>query len=81
MVCVGAALVYLYLSAGINMFSTWREAHHDKAAVAAMAREHTLLQHQHETLGRQETREEEARRLGLIKKGEQSYIVSGLPGN
>jgi hypothetical protein len=81
MLFVGAALAYLYLSAGIRMLSTWRQAHHDNATVVAMEREHTRLQRQHEALGRQETLEREARQLGLIKKGEQSYIISGLPNN
>ena len=27
------------------------------------------------------TLEVEARRLGMMRRGEQSYIVSGLPGN
>jgi cell division protein FtsB len=78
---VGVALSYLYLSAGIHMLSTWGQARHDNAAVVAMEHEHTLLQRQHETLGRAETLEEEARRLGMIKKGEQPYIMSGLPNN
>ena len=81
MLFVAAALAYLYLSAGIHMFSTWRQAHSDNATVAALRREHTLLKSQHEVLARQGTMEEEARRLGMMKKGEQSYVVSGLPGN
>ncbi len=81
MLCVAAALAYLYLSAGIHMLSTWRQARGDRATVAALRRENTLLKRQHEALGRQGTKEEEARRLGLMKRGEQSYVVSGLPGN
>ena len=81
MLFVGAALVYLYLSAGIHMLSTWRQARRDSATVVAMEREHTLLERQHEALGTGETLEQEARQLGMIKKGEQSYIVSGLPNN
>jgi hypothetical protein len=75
------AVVYLYLSAGIHMFSTWRQARHDSAAVAAMAREHKLLVRQHEALLRRGTLEAEARRLGMMKRGEQPYIVTGLPNN
>ena len=81
MLLVGAALVYLYLSAGIRMLSTWRQARGDGAAVAAMAREHVKLVRQHEVLGRRGTLEVEARQLGMMRRGEQSYIVSGLPGN
>lgn len=81
MLFVGAALSYLYLSAGIHMLSTWRQARSDSATVAAMEREHALLERQHEALGRGAALEDDARRLGMIKKGEQSYIVSGLPNN
>jgi cell division protein FtsB len=81
MLCVLVALVYLYVSAGVHVLSTWRQAGHDSAAVAAMEREHTQLVHQHEILSRQETLEVEARKLGLIKPGEQPYLVTGLPKN
>ena len=50
MLFVLAALLYLYLSAGIHMFSTWRQARHDSATVASMEREHGALVRQHEAL-------------------------------
>ncbi len=81
MLFVAAALLYLYLSAGIHMLSTWSQSRHDSATVAAMERENVVLKRQHEVLGRRGTLEEEARRLGMIKQGEKAYIVSGLPGN
>jgi hypothetical protein len=81
MLFVLAALCYLYLSAGIHMFSTWTQARHDSAKVVSMEREHRLLERQHQALGRRGTQEEQARRLGMMKRGEQVYIVSGLPNN
>jgi hypothetical protein len=81
MLCVLVALLYLYLSAGVHMFSSWRQSSHDKATVATLEREHATLAHQHETLARQSTVEGEARQLGLMKKGEQPYVVTGLPAN
>jgi hypothetical protein len=81
MVCVLGALLYLYLSAGVRMFSTWRQARSDSAALVALEREHHLLLRQHETLGSRATLEAEARKLGMIKAGERQYIVSGLPDN
>jgi hypothetical protein len=81
MVFVLAALLYLYLSAGIHMLSTWRQARSDSAAVVVGEREHGMLLRQHEALGRRGTLEAEARRLGMDKQGEQQYIVSGLPSN
>jgi hypothetical protein len=81
MLGVLGALLYLYLSAGVHMFSTWRQSHHDKASVLALEHEHASLLRQHETLSKQATREGEARQLGMMKKGEQPYVVSGLPPN
>ena len=81
MLCVMAALVYLYLSAGIHMFSTWRQSHRDSATVAALQREHVTLQRQHERLSQPGMLEAEARQLGMMKKNEQPYVISGLPGN
>lgn len=81
MLCVLGALLYLYLSAGVRMFSTWRQARSDSAAVAALEREHRLLLRQHEALGSRATLEAEARKLGMMKAGERQYIVSGLPDN
>lgn len=81
MLFVLAALLYLYLSAGIHMFSTWSQARRDNATVAAMQREHVTLVRQRQALGMQATVETEARQLGMMKSGEQAYVVSGLPNN
>jgi hypothetical protein len=81
MLFVLSVLVYLYMSAGIHMLSTWKQARSDSATVTSMERENRLLERQHETLKRRGTQEQEARQLGMMKNGEQSYIVSGLPNN
>lgn len=81
MLCVLIALVYLYVSAGLHMLSTWRQANHDSAAVASMEQEHRLLVHQHEALSAPGTLEAEARQLGMMRKGEQPYVINGLPDN
>jgi cell division protein FtsB len=76
-----AALLYLYLSAGVRLFTTWSAEHHDNASVVALRHEHALLAQQHAALARQSTLEAEARRLGMIKAGEQPFVITGLPGN
>jgi len=81
MLGVLVVLAYLYLSAGAHLLSTWRQARGVSAKVAAMARENRQLQRQHEALGSPGTVEAQARRLGLMKHGEQPYIVSNLPNN
>ena len=81
MLGVLAVLAYLYLSAGVHLLSTWREAHCVNSKVTVMEREHKLLQRQHESLGKPGTIEAQARRLGMMKHGEQPYIVSNLPND
>ncbi|HEV2974069.1 MAG TPA: hypothetical protein VGX69_03630 [Solirubrobacteraceae bacterium] len=81
MLFVLAALLYLYLSAGLHMYSTWGQSRRDKAAVATLEREHASLARQHEALGRQGTIEAEARRLGMKRSNELQYELGGLPAN
>src|SRR6266581_986657 len=76
-----AALLYLYLSAGIHMLTKWSQDRRNSAAVVALKHEHALLLRQHEVLARQATLEAEARQLGMIKPGEQPFIATGLPDN
>ena len=80
LLCVLVALLYLYVSAGVHLFDSWRQSRRDSANVRALAREHAQLVRQRQVLTNSETVEVEARRLGMIKSGEQPYVVSGLPG-
>jgi cell division protein FtsB len=75
------ALVYLYASAGIRMLSTWQQSRHDGAVVAELEREHTQLQRQHEALSGPGSVEAQARQLGMIRRGEQGFVLTGLPNN
>jgi hypothetical protein len=79
MLLVLVALVYLYISAGVRVFSTWRHARHDSAVVSKLEREHKALVSQHNTLSGQGALEGEARQLGLGRPGEQPYVVTHLP--
>jgi hypothetical protein len=79
MLFVLAALLYLYLSAGVHVFSTWGQARRDTALLRALELEHAALARRHGELGRPATIEAEARRLGMARPDEQQYIVSGLP--
>jgi hypothetical protein len=81
MLCVVGALLYLYLSAGLTLFSTWREARQDSAQVQALERQHRSLQVQHAALISPGTLVEEARRLGMVRSGEQLFVITGLPAN
>jgi cell division protein FtsB len=81
MLGVMMTIVYLYLSAGVRLFSAWGESKRDAAQAGVLERRHRILQQQHALLSSPGTMQAEARRLGMIRPGEQAYIVSGLPGN
>jgi cell division protein FtsB len=81
LLCVLVALVYLYVSAGFHMLSTWKQSQHDGAAVASMEHEHAQLVRQREQLSGQPALEAQARKLGMMRRGEQPYLISGLPAN
>ena len=81
MLGVMMAIVYLYLSAGVRLFSAWGESKRDDAQASVLERQHRALQQQHALLSSPGTVQTEARRLGMIHAGEQTYMVSGLPGN
>jgi len=81
MLGVLVALVYLYASAGAHVFATWRQSRRDSTVVAKMEREHAQLVRQRDALTSAGALETEARQLGMMKSGEQPYIVDGLPNN
>jgi hypothetical protein len=79
MLCVLAALVYLYLSAGATLLSTWRESKRADAQVVSLQRAHRQLEAQHAMLKSPGTVEAEARQLGMMFPNEHTFIVRGLP--
>jgi hypothetical protein len=81
MLCVLCALLYLYISAGVSLFSTWREAGRTNATVASMGREYRLLRARRASLESPGWLEMQARQLGMMFPGERQYLVRGLPGN
>jgi cell division protein FtsB len=81
MLLVLLALVFLYLSTGVSMLSTLSQSHRDRAIVAAMERKHRLLVGEHNRLSSQSMLEAEARQLGMVRPGEQPYILGNLPRN
>jgi hypothetical protein len=81
MLCVLVALLYLYLSAGVSLFSTWKEVRGASAQLGALQHQHTLLEVQHASLTSPGMLVEEARRLDMMRPGEQTYVITGLPSN
>jgi cell division protein FtsB len=81
MLLVLVALLFLYLSAGMHMLSTLHQAHRDDAKVATMEAQHRALLAEHNALSSQSTLEAEARALGMMRPGEQPYVIGDLPSN
>ena len=81
MLCVMAVIAYLYLSAGLRLFSTWGESKRDSAQVRRLEGQNLALRQQHAALASPNAVQTDARRLGMIHRGEQTFIVSGLPAN
>jgi hypothetical protein len=81
MLLVLAALVFLYLSAGAHLLSSWKQSQRDNAAVSVMEREHRTLLREHNALSSQSNLELGARQLDMTRPGERPYVVTGLPHN
>jgi cell division protein FtsL len=81
MLFVLLALVFLYLSTGLHMLSSWRQSRHTDVRVATMQAEHSRLVSEHNRLSSQSNLEQSARALGMQRPGEQTYIIGGLPDN
>jgi len=81
MLTVMVAIAYLYLSASLRLFSAWGESKRDAAQVHVLERQNRQLEHQHALLASPGAVQTQARKLGMIRGGEQAYVVSGLPDN
>jgi cell division protein FtsB len=81
MLCVLVAIAYLYLNAALSLLSSWHESKRDSAQVVALERQGRVLMRKHAALVTQGAVQAQARKLGMIRPGEQAYVVSGLPNN
>jgi cell division protein FtsB len=79
LIAVLAFVVYLYIGPAATWVSTYREAGRKRAEVAALKEENRRLLERRRELRDPEALEREARRLGMVKAGERSYVIEGLP--
>ena len=74
------ALVALaYVGPLHSLLSTWRESNAKQAQLHQLQREHDALVQRASELRDPRTVQAEARRLGMIKPGERSYVIQDLP--
>lgn len=81
MLLVLLSLVFLYLSTGLHMFSTWRQSHRASHRVVQLEAEHVQLLGERNHLSSQATLELQARALGMQRSDEQPYVITHLPNN
>jgi len=79
LLAVLAFVVYLYIGPAATWVSTYREAGRKRAGVAALKEENRRLRERRRELRDPQALEREARRLGMVKAGEKSYVIEGLP--
>jgi cell division protein FtsB len=77
---VFAFVLYLYIGPAARWVTTYRQAKEKRAEVTALHVENRRLRAQQRELQRPSAQEREARRLGMVKAGEKSYVIEGLPG-
>jgi cell division protein FtsB len=71
-------VLYLYIGPALSWISTYREAGRQRAQVAELRVENQRLRERKAALSSPGALEREARRLGMVKKGERAYIVQGI---
>ena len=76
---VFALVLYLYVGPLISWVKAYREAGRQRAEVAALREANARLLARKRALERPDALEREARALGMVKAGERSYVVTGLP--
>lgn len=69
----------LYVGPARTLLSTWQDSNAKQAQVQTLEREHERLLERATALKDPRTVESEARRLGMVRPGERSYVVRGLP--
>jgi cell division protein FtsB len=79
LLAVLAVILLLYISPASQWFSRSSMAGDQRAELQALEREHERLTARAEDLRRPEAVEREARRLGMVRRGERPYVVENLP--
>jgi cell division protein FtsB len=78
LIAVLGLVLYLYIGPAATWVSTYREAERKRAEVAALAAENRELRERRRALRDRDALEVQARRLGMVKAGEKSYVVEGV---
>jgi len=78
LIVVLGLVLYLYIGPALTWVSTYKEAKRKRADVAALKAENQRLLDRRKYLRDPASLEREARRLGMVKAGEKSYVVQDV---
>ncbi len=67
-----------YLNPVVNLVDAWRDSKVGEERLVELQRENASLTSQVERAEDPLTMEREARKLGMVKPGEQAYVIDGL---
>jgi cell division protein FtsB len=76
-----AGVALAYVGPARSLLSTWHDSNAKQAQLHTLQREHDALLSRARELRDPRTVQAEARRLGMVKPGERSYVVRNLPGD
>jgi cell division protein FtsB len=79
LLAVLAVIVLLYVSPAKHWIEQSRTAGEHRAELQALEREHATLERRIRALRRPDALERQARRLGMVRRGERSFVVENLP--
>jgi cell division protein FtsB len=71
-------VLYLYIGPAVSWVSAYKEAKRKRADVAALKAENRRLLDRRKELRDPAALEREARRLGMVKAGEKSYVIQDV---
>jgi cell division protein FtsB len=72
-------VVCLYIQPALSIFNTWRAERRQANVVHQLLRSNASLERQVKALNRPLTIAADARKLGMVRAGEKSYVVLGMP--
>ncbi len=79
LIAVLAFVLYLYVGPAVSWVSTYREAGQKRAELAVLKERNAQLEARRRELPDRRALEREARRLGMVRVGERSYVIENLP--
>ncbi len=73
------AIVLLYIAPVSHWITQSRTAAEQRAEVRSLGRQQAMLESRIARLTRPRDLEREARRLGMVRRGERPYVIQGAP--